>query len=286
MQIRCRAPYDWPQLLGFFAGRATPGVETVDGEFYRRTLKIGARSVVIEVGPGAEENSLTLKNLTTGRPPGPELLQRTRRVFDVDAPVNEIVSVLSTDRSMSRFLEGRAGVRVPGAFDGFELTVRAILGQQISVKAATTIAGRIAHRYGEPIAGVDGLDRLFPTPERLARRRFNGLGLVQARINTIRDLSKAVLSGDLVLDGSQPVAETCASLMSIKGIGDWTTQYVAMRALRDADAFPASDLGLLSAIEYPARVTARELGRRAEQWRPWRAYAAMLLWGSLPGAGG
>jgi AraC family transcriptional regulator of adaptative response / DNA-3-methyladenine glycosylase II len=188
-------------------------------------------------------------------------------------------------------LRRNPGVRVPGAWDGFELTVRAVLGQQVSVKAATTIAGRIADKYGEPVtlpASIeqDGLTRIFPTPERLSRARFNGIGLVRSRAETIRQVAKAVTSGQLRFDAAQNPDTFCESLTSIRGIGDWTAEYVAMRVLKNPDAFPASDLGLLSAIRHPDRVTPKELSKRAENWRPWRAYAAMLLWGSLPGSGG
>ena len=179
---------------------------------------------------------------------------------------------------------------VAGAWDGFELTIRAILGQQISVKAATTIAGRIADRYGEKIvhpAAGNEISRLFPTPEKLSRARFNDIGLVRSRADTLRRVSSAVVQGDLRFDLSDDPDEFCASLTSIKGVGDWTAQYVAMRALKSPDAFPASDLGLIKALAPPGeRLTPAELARRAQEWRPWRAYAAMLLWNSTTGSGG
>ena len=185
------------------------------------------------------------------------------------------------------------GIRVPGAWDGFELAVRAILGQQVSVKAATTFAGRIAERYGERIdVPIDGLsnapDRLFPGPERLQRARLENLGVIRSRAQTIRDVARAVVNGSLSFDLAQDVDAHRAALMSIKGIGDWTAEYVAMRALKYPDAFPASDLGLLRAFDGPAneRLRSTELLARAEAWRPWRAYAALLIWGSEKGAGG
>ena len=177
---------------------------------------------------------------------------------------------------------------LPGAWDGFELTVRAILGQQISVKAATTLAGRIARRYGERLA-IDApvsLDRLFPTPERLSRARFDSIGLVRSRARTIRDVAGAVVKGDIQFNGDQAPAEFRRNLTSIRGIGEWTAQYVSMRALKDPDAFPDSDLGLIKAAARPERITPKALRIRAEAWRPYRAYAAMLLWSSLPGSGG
>jgi AraC family transcriptional regulator of adaptative response / DNA-3-methyladenine glycosylase II len=184
---------------------------------------------------------------------------------------------------------------VPGAWDGFELTIRAILGQQVSVKAATTLSGRLAARYGEGVEGVigeqmsaTGLSYLFPTPEKLMRARCNNMGLVGARAETIRRVARAVFDGELSFDPSQDPKEFHASLTSIKGIGDWTAQYVAMRALKNPDAFPASDLGLLRAFDRDGedRMRANELAMLSESWRPWRAYAALLLWSSTPNSGG
>lgn len=287
MHLTCSTPYDWQRLLRFFAGRATPGVESVDGDSYRRTLLIGGKPRVFEIGPGRTRNGLRFDCYGISSEQSCQLAAAVTTVFDVDAPIRKIRRALAADPALAAMLGEHRGVRVPGAFDGFELTIRAILGQQISVKAATTIAGRIADRYGEPFeSGHPGLDRLFPTPARLARVRFNRMGLVQSRIDTIRRVAAATRDGTLRFDGSQDVGELRKALLAIKGIGDWTTEYVCMRAMKDADAFPASDLGLLSAIAPPARISPRELRARAEPWRPWRAYAAMLLWGSLPGAGG
>ena len=287
MHLNCTTPYDWQRLLTFFAGRATPGVEMVDGDCYRRTLLISGEPRIFEISPGRSRRELQIR--CPGLSPGESrnVVDEARKVFDVEAPIRKIRRALSGDSTLQKMLADHPGVRVPGAFDGFELTIRAILGQQISVKAATTIAGRIADRYGEPFAtGERSLNRLFPTPARLARVRFNRLGLVQSRIDTIRRVAAVARDGAIRFDGSQDLSELRRSLLAIKGIGDWTAEYVCMRAMKDADAFPASDLGLLSAIASPARVTPRELQMQAEHWRPWRAYAAMLLWGSLPGAGG
>jgi AraC family transcriptional regulator of adaptative response / DNA-3-methyladenine glycosylase II len=220
-----------------------------------------------------------------------ETVQTAREVFDLDAPVTEINATLSNDKTLRKIQRRNKGVRVPGAWDGFELTVRAILGQQISVKAATTLAGRIAARYGEKLqltgdSDEAELSRIFPPAERLARARFNNLGVLQSRVDTIRRVAGAVVSGDLHFDVAQDPDEFCTTLKSIRGIGDWTAQYVAMRALKTPDAFPGSDLGLVKAIEHPERVTPKELLTRAENWRPWRAYAAMLLWSSLSNSGG
>ena len=165
----------------------------------------------------------------------------------------------------------------------------------MSVKAATTLSGRIAERYGEPVRAdiadavrKTGLERLFPTPDRLVRARFNNIGLVTARADTIRRIARAVVDGELSFESSQDPDEFCNALGSIKGIGDWTAQYVAMRVLKNPDAFPASDLGLLRAFDRPGqdRLRPKDLAAMSEAWRPWRAYAALLLWSSSPDSGG
>lgn len=291
VRLPYRKPFRWPELLQFFAGRATPGVEAVDGAAYRRTLSRGDVHGVVEIRPDARDGylSLTLRGIETDALF--ETVQSAREVFDLDAPVGEIGAALGADVTLKRSLRAHAGVRVPGAWDGFEVTVRAILGQQVSVKAATTLAGRLAAKYGEPLqfAGDNDdvvLNRIFPRPERLVRARVETVGIVRSRAETIRRIASAVVKEELSFDLAQDPQEFCAELKSIRGIGDWTAQYVAMRALKNPDAFPDGDLGLLKAVAHPNRVTPKELLTRAEAWRPWRAYAAMLLWNSLPGSGG
>ena len=286
-----REPYGWQNLLDFFAGRATPGVELVQDGRYLRTVEVGEERGLLEVGERTGGLSLTLHGIGTGSLFS--IVQRSRSLFDLDAPIDDISGVLSRDRVLHQWLKKSPGIRVPGAWDGFELAVRAILGQQVSVKAATTFAGRIAERYGERIdVPIDGLsnapDRLFPGPERLQRARLENLGVIRSRAQTIRDLARAVVNGSLSFDLAQDIEAHRAALLSIKGIGDWTAEYVAMRALKSPDAFPASDLGLLRAFDGPAndRLRPTELLARAEAWRPWRAYAALLIWGSEKGAGG
>jgi AraC family transcriptional regulator of adaptative response / DNA-3-methyladenine glycosylase II len=174
-------------------------------------------------------------------------VQRARGMFDLDAPVDEISKTLSHDPELRQWLKAQQGLRVPGAWDGFELTVRAVLGQQVSVKAATTFAGRIAARYGDPVevsvAGISSPpNRLFPEPAKLVRARLENLGIIRSRAQTIRNVARAVADGILSFDAAQSLDEIHASLKSIKGIGEWTAEYVAMRALKNPDAFPAADL--------------------------------------------
>jgi AraC family transcriptional regulator of adaptative response / DNA-3-methyladenine glycosylase II len=291
VRLPWRSPYDWNGIAAFLAGRATPGVELVQGDRYLRTITIDGQVGVIECRAEMASNSLRLSVhgvATQGLLP---LVQRVREMFDLDAPVGDITAVLAADPALAGTLALRPGIRVPGAWDGFELTVRAILGQQVSVKAATTLAGRIARRYGNVVAipatlGSLDLDRTFPTPQKLARAQFKDLGIVTSRADTIRRVAQAACNGSLVFDDALHPDEFCRALTAIKGIGDWTAQYVAMRALKHPDAFPASDLGLLQAIGVSGASGTKILRRRAEAWRPWRAYAALLLWSSLSNSGG
>jgi len=291
VQLPYRKPYGWHELLSFFAGRATPGVELVTNGRYLRTVRVAERAGVIDVQDVGGALSLTIHGIATDSLFA--AVQRTRSLFDLDAPIDDISGVLSRDGTLRAWMKETPGVRVPGAWDGFELCVRAVLGQQVSVKAATTFAGRIAERYGEPVGvAVDGISdaptRLFPEPQRLRRARLESLGIIRSRAQTIRDLARATSNGEIDFGAEQSVDEFHATLTSIKGVGDWTAEYVAMRALKNPDAFPASDLGLLRAFDQKdgRRLRPAELAVRAEAWRPWRAYAALLIWGSDSGAGG
>jgi AraC family transcriptional regulator of adaptative response / DNA-3-methyladenine glycosylase II len=216
-------------------------------------------------------------------------------MFDLDASPDDVSRVLSRDHHLRELLQEQPGIRVPGVWDGFELTIRAILGQQISVAAATTLSGRLAKRYGESlnvdVPSVPDDKRphtIFPRPEKLLRARLGDLGIIRSRADTIRRVAKAAVEGDISFEASQDIAEFRRSLLAIKGIGEWTAQYVAMRALKDPDAFPHGDLGLLRAFDGPGRgrLKPAELKERAEAWRPWRAYAALLMWSSDTNSGG
>lgn len=290
VRLPCRRPFAFATLLGFFRDRATPGVEQVVDGAYLRTVDIDGRHGVIECRADGGDLNLTLHGIDTAAVFG--VVQRVRELFDVDAPLADIADVLDTDTKLRPRLRRHAGIRVPGTWDPFELTVRAILGQQVSVKAATTLAGRLAARYGEPAAIPASLahygdrlalDRVFPEPKKLVRARFNGVGLTAARAATIRGIAVAADRGDVSFEPGRDPDAFREELTALAGIGDWTAQYVAMRALKDPDAFPASDLGLRKAL---GGVSAAALGRRAERWRPWRAYAALLLWSSLASSGG
>ena len=291
VRLAFRPPYDWGSLLGFLAGRATPGVEVVSEGRYLRTVEVNGARGVMAVSEDKGQLRLELHGIGTQALFG--VVQRARAMFDLDAPPDSIGKVLQRDSLLHTLWRANPGVRVPGAWDGFELTVRAILGQQVSVKAATTMAGRVVARYGETLDTdvgeiADAPGWLFPRPERLVRARLESIGVIRSRAQTIRDVARAAVAGDLVFDASQPLEEFRKALLSVKGIGDWTAEYVMMRALKQPDAFPASDLGLLRAFddECGRRMRPAELVARSEAWRPWRAYAAMLIWSSDSGAGG
>ncbi|HSG96536.1 MAG TPA: AlkA N-terminal domain-containing protein [Woeseiaceae bacterium] len=289
LSLPYREPYGWRQLLDFFAARATPGIESVEGGRYRRSIEVDGSNGVIEVRNAGDSLLLRVHGIATNALF--TVVQRARSMFDTDAPIDEIKNTLNVDRELSGWMRANPGIRVPGTWDPWELLVRAVLGQQVSVKAATTFAGRIADRYGAPVEPGDGPGdnwKLFPPPARLARARLENLGITRSRSRTIRELARAVMRGNISFDPGQAVDDFCGSLTAVRGIGDWTAEYVAMRALKNPDAFPAADLGLLRAFDASEgrRLRPAELEARSQNWRPWRAYAALLIWSSDSGAGG
>lgn len=290
LRLPFRAPFQWDALIGFLAPRATPGVEEVSPGFYRRTIRCEGADGVVEVRPVPGENYLTAAIWLTHSRALLGVVERLRRLFDLLADPNEITAHLRTDRRLTPLVDRMPGLRVPGAWEGFELAVRAILGQQVSVKGATTLAGRIAAAYGEPlpaaarVPGIDALTTLFPTPAALAAADLRVVGLTGAREKAVRSLAAAVARGEISFDSGRDLDETVRQLCALEGIGEWTAQYIAMRALGEPDAFPASDLGLRKALADGEKLPGeRELLQAAEAWRPWRAYGAMYLWTSGQG---
>ncbi|MEM9335109.1 MAG: Ada metal-binding domain-containing protein [Pseudomonadota bacterium] len=287
LELRLPYPsgYQADALIDFIGQRAIPGVEETRAGTYRRALRMGSGAGLVEVTDTGHALVVRLQGLDTNRLVN--VVQRVRSVFDLDAPMKDINDWLDRDDAIR--LPDAADVRVPGCWDGFELAVRAVLGQQISVAAATTIAGRIAERYGDAIEipGHPAIQRLFPTAAKLARARFNHLGLVTSRIDTIRSIARAVDRGELDLAEDADPVQLREVLTGIRGVGPWTAEYIAMRALKDPDAFPSSDLGLLKGMDGYAgrRLKPKELEHHAEAWRPWRAYAALRLW-RLSASGG
>lgn len=279
-RLNYRPPFDWDRLLGFLSQRAVPNVEAVHDGKYLRTVHVTRqnRDVTghLEVRHDADKRALSVKLSDSLLPVCAPVLERLKRLFDLHAEPAAITSVLG------KLAEQRPGLRLPGSFDGFEMAVRAILGQQISVAAASTLAGRLALRFGEPIqAEYSSLTRLFPAPQKLASAtvaQIGRLGITGQRAKTLIALSRAVACGGLRLEPGSRVEETLEELHKIPGIGEWTVQYIAMRALSWPDAFPHTDLGVKKALGLTHPKQILEL---AEKWRPWRAYATLHLWADL-----
>ncbi len=294
IELPYRRPFAWRQLLEFASGRSIPGVESVQGDTYRRTISFEGRHGVLAVDEIPERSCLRLRVDGVATTDLFFVVQRAREMFDLDAPVLEIRRTLAADSSLRRRLGRRPVVRVPGVWDGFELAVRAILGQQVTVRAASTLSGRLVARHGALLDadlaqrfGRFGLTHVFPAPGVLAQARLDALGITSARIAAICGLARALENGEVSFDTAQDPDAFVAALTAQRGIGDWTAQYIAMRALKYPDAFPASDLGLLRAFDGDGRrLKPAELLARAEAWRPWRAYAALLLWNSPANSGG
>ena len=282
LKLSYRPPYDWPVLIEYLHARAIPGIESVGIDRYRRTVKIEGVPGVIEVRFIEGQRHLLLSVPPELSRSILKIAERMRTMFDLRADPLVITAHLKQDADLAVLVENNPGLRLPGAWDGFELVVRAILGQQVSIKAANTLAGRLVKTYGEAFQAAedDELGYLFPTPERLAEAPMAGIGLMPQRAEAVRGLARAVLNGELSFGTATGLDELIESLTALPGIGQWTAQYIAMRAFSEPDAFPAGDLGLLRAaaeIE-GATLSETQLQQRAEAWRPWRAYAAMVLW--------
>ncbi len=280
-------PYDHAALVAFLGTRAVDGVERVDGAAYARTFALDGVPGVLRVSRrgGARAASLDVRVLADDARVLTEVAARLRRVFDMDSDARAIDRHLARDRGLAAHVRARPGLRVPGGWDPFEIAVRAVLGQQISVRAATTIAGRLVARCGAalPIAlalAPEGLTHVFPSAEAVAAADPFGLGLTTARARTLHALAAAVARDPAVLAARESREHTIAALVTLPGIGPWTAQYIAMRAHGERDAFPSGDLVLQreAAPRGKHRVTAAELDARALAWRPYRAYAAVRLW--------
>ena len=283
LRLPFRPPLDAAGLLGFFAARAVPGLEEVQGATYRRTLSLAHSPAVLEQAPGDGHVTATihladLRDLAVA-------VSRCRALLDLDADPQAVDMTLGSDPLLAPLVRRAPGKRVPGAADGAELAVRAVLGQQVSVASARRTATRIVGSLGEPLAQPLGsLTHLFPTPEVLAEAEPALLPVPAARAATIRALAETLADGRITLDPGADRDETRRRLLEIPGIGPWTAEYVAMRALADTDAFPATDVGVLrglSALGAPlgAPPDAKAASALSERWRPWRAYAVMHLWG-------
>jgi AraC family transcriptional regulator of adaptative response / DNA-3-methyladenine glycosylase II len=280
-RLRFRPPYNWQGMLAFLAARATPGVEAVEHGSYRRSIFLNGGRGWLEVSLNENEHTLVARVQFSDPQSLFLVVERVRAMFDLNADWAALQQTFKSDPVLSSRIQVAPGLRVPGCWNGFELAVRAILGQQITVKGATSLAGKLVQAFGRPLT-APGLTHLFPRPEDLAGARLAAIGLPKARAESIRALARAVCDGQLRFEGIADSDQFLARLCEIPGIGPWTAQYVAMRSLGEPDAFPCGDIGLLRALGISS---ARELEQRSEAWRPWRAYAAMYLWNVAPGRG-
>jgi AraC family transcriptional regulator, regulatory protein of adaptative response / DNA-3-methyladenine glycosylase II len=280
-QLDFRPPFAWQNMLAYLRPRAIPGVEAVDATHYRRTVALANRQGWIVVSLARSGTALEVEISPALAAVVGAVIVRVKRLFDLSAAPDAVGALLAEDPMLRSVVKRLPGLRVPGAFDGFELAVRAVLGQQVSVKGASTLAGRWARTFGTPIETPhSGLDRLAPTAERMrdvSARDIGALGIVGSRARCLEALARAVADRRVVLSPTANVEEQVERLTELPGIGPWTAQYIAMRALHWPDAFPDGDLGLLRA----ANLERKALRARAEVWRPWRSYATHYLWQSM-----
>jgi AraC family transcriptional regulator of adaptative response / DNA-3-methyladenine glycosylase II len=281
LKLNYRPPYDFGAMLDFMRSRSLPGLEVVGEGSYARAFGSAHAPGWLRVGEwGDGEPALRLE--LDGAGPGEllGLVSRVRRMFDLDADPHAIHAGLAHDARLRMLLARRPGLRLPGAWDGFELAVRAVLGQQVSVAAARTLARRLLARLGTPLARApaEGLEVAFPSPATMANADLDGLGITGARVATLRGIAQALDDGRVDFNRERTLDDFVARWTALPGIGAWTAHYIAMRALSHPDAFPADDLILRRAVVPGASLGAKALSARAESWRPWRAYTVLPLW--------
>jgi AraC family transcriptional regulator of adaptative response / DNA-3-methyladenine glycosylase II len=281
--LRYQPPYDWPGMLECLRLHAVPGVERVEGSCYSRAIQLDGRQGIVSVRPDAG-NALRARIRFPRLSALPGIIARLRRVFDMAADPLPISAHLAKDPALAPLVAARPGLRVPGAWEDFELAMCAVLGEEISVSDAVRLAGRMVVAYGEPLAEPDHeLTHAFPRPEVLARADLTTLGVPRSRAATLSAVAAAVIADPEVLCASRGLDEAIRRLRSVPGVGERTAHCIAVRQLREPDAFLAADVDLARALAHleGRRRSSRELVARAERWRPWRAYAAQHLWASL-----
>lgn len=277
-----RPPYDFPALLGFFAKRAIPGVEQVDERSYRRVFVLDGKVGALRVAAIDGVDALALEVDFPDKKLLPQIRACVRRMFDLDADIDAINANLGRRTPLKRCIARHPGQRLPGGWDGFEIAVRAVLGQQITVAAARTLTERLVRKFGIAVAAPEGGEvTLFPSPQTLADADLGGLGITGARMHTLRAIAQAVSDGRVDFSSAQGLDEFVEKWTSLPGIGAWTAHYIAMRALSHANAFPAADIVLRKAVARNGLpVSTQALEAMAERWRPYRAYAVLHLWRS------
>ncbi len=279
LRLPYRQPFDWNRALSFLEPRALPGIEHVGGGVYRRVVGEGW----IEVAPIPGDNALMLR--TIGVEPGllSAAAERTRIVFDLAADPLQVQGDLGEDPRLGPEIADRPGLRVLGAFSPFEMAIRVVLGQQVSVRGATTLTGRLIAAAGVPLKRAhDGLTHHFPTPRAVVNAEVDKMGMPGKRAAAVQALAAAVDEGELQFGAEIDPDQVREDLVRIPGIGPWTAEVIALRALGDPDAFPAGDLGLRKALGNGKLATEKAAEQHAEAWRPWRGYAAQWLWTEGP----
>jgi len=270
-------------MVGFLSARAIGGMETVEASVYRRSISLDGQQGWISVAMG-DGDWLDVEVVFPDPAALPEIERRLRTMFDLDAQPRLINPQLATDPLMAQLVAARPGLRVPGTWDGLELAIRAVLGQQITVVAAIRLAGKLVTQYGQPLETPHaGITHVFPTAEVLAAADLATLGMPKARGRTLSGVAQALLDDPHLFEPQAGLKAGVARLVALPGIGDWTAQYIAMRQMREVDAFASGDIGLINALAAleGGPVSPRQLLARAEAWRPLRAYAAQHLWTSL-----
>jgi len=287
--LRYKPPYDWDSILRFFAQRAVPGVEVVEDGKYFRTVEINGQTGSIEVSHDARHEGIRVRILFPNVRAFPTIAARVRRQFDTGADIRTIEAHLSGDPLLAPLVARYLGLRAPGGWDGFELAVRAVLGQQISVVAARKLAAALVARYGRPVRknyiSHPDLHRVFPAAKNLARAAAIDLPIPAARLAALKAVAEASAADPNLFRSTGSIDAAIQRLKHIRGIGEWSAQYIALRAIREMDAFPATDVGLLrgaAALDPHMATSPNLLLQRAEAWRPWRAYAAQHLWSVAP----
>lgn len=281
-----QAPFDWAHMLNYLEVRSSPGVELIKGNSYRRAIKHQDSPGVLLVQPHPRRNALIARLEGAVHEHAAALTSPIRQMFDLDRNPGDLQAGFAEDPWLSQLVTEYPGIRVPGTWSVFELVVRTIVGQQVSVKGATTIMGRIIERAGMrlDLPSEQHLFWEFPTPIALADADLNGVGMPGRRIAAVQNFARAVANGAVCLcDPVRNVVAIRTALLNCPGIGPWTVEYAAMRALRDTDAWPENDLVLMQAIanRHPALLRPGQRNEHAERWRPWRAYAAMLIWNGV-----
>ena len=280
VQLIYRPPYDWEGILEFLKARTLKEVEWVSIDSYYRTVRLGKCKGWLRVWHEPRKRALMVEFSHSLTPVLPALLGRLKNLFDLSARPDLITQQLKRDKILKPLVSKNPGLRVPGAFDGFELAVRAILGQQVTVKAATTLACRFVQAFGEKIeTPYSELTRLSPLPENIAKTNVDiiKLGVVSARAKCIIALAHAYVAGALQLDAGTHPEIAIKQLVALPGIGPWTAHYIAMRALRWPDAFPKEDIAVRNYLD---GVTAKQADEMSQKWRPWRSYATLHIWGN------